>query len=271
MEKITPTRIYRLHNMNRPKVAIIIPNYNKAKYLSDCINSALNQTYKNIEIIIVDDHSTDKSDEIIKNFAKKHPSIKYYRLPENKGVSHARNFGAQKTSADYLVFLDSDDVYINTRKIENEVKLARKNRIVFSQWVPMEKTGEVIPYRTYFLNPLRGPFAICKILSIHLPPYKQLRGYMIPVSLFKKINGYNTKLQSYEDFDLQCRLALNAKIAYTRETGEAYRLNTGGLSAKNEKEAQNIIKSVRAKYYRHLNPFQRIVFNFYLRRKNDSN
>ena len=252
--------------MNSPKVAIIIPNYNKEKYIVECIDSAVNQTYKNIEIIIIDDHSTDHSDAVIKKAIKNLKNVKYYRLPKNHGVSYARNFGASKTDADFLVFLDSDDIYKNKQKIEKEVKIAKTNKVAFSQWVPVDVKGKTLEYKTYKVNPLRF-FAISKVLSIALPPYKQLRGYLIPTNIFREIGGYNTNLSLYEDFDLQCRLALKTKFVYTKSTGEAYRLGTGGLSSQSVENAQKAIEKVRKKYYKELNLFEKVIYNYYLRKK----
>lgn len=252
--------------MDKPKVAIIIPNYNKSAYVSECINSALAQTYENIEIIIVDDCSTDKSDAIIKKTIKKHTNIKYYRLPKNHGVSYARNYGAKKTDAEYLVFLDSDDVYINKDKIKNEIKIIDNKKIAFSQWVPMNVKGVVQPYKTFHTNPLRL-FRISKILSANLPLHKQLRGYMIPSSIFKGLKGYNTGLSFFEDFDLQCRLGLIAKFVYTKETGEAYRMGTGGLSVQDIEKATKTLKTIQDKYTCQLNPIQKIMFKYYLNRR----
>ena len=253
--------------MGKPKVAIIIPNYNKAKYLPECIDSVLNQTYDNIEIIIVDDHSTDQSNTIIERYSKNHQNIHHYKFPKNHGVSYTRNYGAKQTEADYLVFLDSDDVYINKDKIKNEVSIINQNKVSFSQWVPMDIKGNILPYNIYKINPLRHRIAISKILSIALPPYKQLRGYMIPSSIFKKIGGYNTQLSYYEDFDLQCRLGLEAKFVYTKKIGEAYRQGTGGLSSQNIEDVNITINDIRKKYINKLNFIQKIAFNYYMRKK----
>jgi len=246
--------------MDIPKVAIIIPNFNKQPYLEDCLNSVLNQSYKNIEIIIIDDHSTDASKKTIRSFEEKHKNIKAIFLTKNQGVSHARNYGASKTDADFITFLDSDDKYENKDKILNEVKFASNDSIVFSQWIPMEKDGKILPYTTFRFNPYRF-FAICRILSVCLPPYKQLRGYLIPKALFDKIGGYDTSLNYYEDFDFQCRLCLNAKIKYTGSIGEAYRLNTGGLSDREIKDANKAIKNIQSRHYKNLNALQKIVFS----------
>jgi hypothetical protein len=90
---------------------------------------------------------------------------------------------------------------------------------------------------------------------------------MIPSTVFKKVGGYNTKLSYYEDFDLQCRLGLEARFVYTKDVGEAYRLNTGGLSAQSIENANKAIEEIRQKYLHKLNRIQRIAFNKYMRKK----
>ena len=91
-----------------PKVSIIIPIYNTAKYLEKCLSSVTNQTYQNLEIILVDDGSTDDSPKIIKKFAKKDARI-IVVTQENQGQSAARNAGLQKTTGDFVNFIDGDD------------------------------------------------------------------------------------------------------------------------------------------------------------------
>lgn len=102
--------------MENALVSIIMPVYNAKKYLNKCINSVLNQTYKNIEFLIIDDGSTDGSVDIIKKYAKENKKIKAF-YSENKGQSAARNFLLKKVNGDYITFVDSDD-YIENSFIE---------------------------------------------------------------------------------------------------------------------------------------------------------
>lgn len=90
------------------KVSFIVPVYNSEKYLERCLGSILASTYKDIEIIVVDDGSTDSSPDIIKRFAEKDSRIRSYRK-ENEGPSEARNFGLEKVTGEYVWFVDSDD------------------------------------------------------------------------------------------------------------------------------------------------------------------
>ena len=92
----------------QPKISVIVPVYNSEKYLEKCINSIRCQTYENLQIICVDDGSTDKSPEILKNFEKTDKRITVIKQ-KNKGVGNARNTGLLEVSGDYVSFVDSDD------------------------------------------------------------------------------------------------------------------------------------------------------------------
>lgn len=92
----------------KEQISVIIPVYNGEAFLAACIQSVLSQTYKNVEICIVDDGSTDATLEIIRENAKKSERIKYMHT-ENKGVCHARNKGIEMATGEYFTFLDADD------------------------------------------------------------------------------------------------------------------------------------------------------------------
>ena len=102
------------------KVSIIIPVYNTQKYLKKCINSIIDQTYSNLEIILVNDGSTDNSLEICKEYEKIDERV-FIISGENHGVSHARNMGIRKAKGEYLYFADSDD-YLETDAIEKMIQ-----------------------------------------------------------------------------------------------------------------------------------------------------
>ncbi len=111
--------------MNK-KVSIIIPCYNQGKYVSDAINSALKQTYNDIEIVVFNDGSTDNSAEIIKSFADKYNNILFFDEKENKGVINARNMAIEAANGEYILPLDADDT-IEPTYIEKAVKILKEN------------------------------------------------------------------------------------------------------------------------------------------------
>ena len=109
------------------KVSIVVPVYNVEDCLSYCVDSLRQQTYKNIEIILVDDGSTDSSGEICDQYAREDDRIKVLHI-ENGGLSNARNTGVKESSTDWIVFIDSDDYY-DHRAIEYLVELRDKYRV----------------------------------------------------------------------------------------------------------------------------------------------
>ena len=105
-------------------VSIIIPSYNREKTIKRSINSLLQQTYKNIEIIIVDDCSSDNTEEVVKKMDD--DRISYYKLKENSGACFARNYGINKSRGEYIAFQDSDDMWEND-KLQKQIEVLKKN------------------------------------------------------------------------------------------------------------------------------------------------
>ncbi len=111
--------------MNKVDISIIVPIYNAEKYLDKCIDSLLNQTKKEIELILINDGSTDKTEEIIKSYKDKR--VKYYKN-KNQGIGKTRNFGIAKAIGKYIMFIDSDD-YIETTMCEELFKKAEQDKL----------------------------------------------------------------------------------------------------------------------------------------------
>lgn len=117
--------------MENNLVSIITPMYNSEKYIQQCIESVINQTYKNIEMIIIDDGSTDKSRKIVLEYANKYDSIKYIKQERNMGIAEARNKGIRNSKGRFIAFLDSDDLY-KKDKIEKQINFMIQNNYAFT-------------------------------------------------------------------------------------------------------------------------------------------
>ncbi|HHF1017434.1 TPA: glycosyltransferase family 2 protein, partial [Haemophilus influenzae] len=117
--------------MNMPLISIIMPVYNAECYLNQGILSCLNQSYQNIELILIDDGSTDKSIEIINNIIDKDKRVKLFFTPTNQGPAAARNIGLEKAQGDYITFLDSDD-FIANDKLEKQLNFMLQNHLVMT-------------------------------------------------------------------------------------------------------------------------------------------
>ena len=117
--------------MKKIKVSVIVPVYNVEEYLARCLDSLVNQSLKDIEIIVVNDGSPDNSQKIIDNYCKKYKNIKSF-IKENGGVSDARNFGIEKAQGEYIAFVDGDDYVTNDmyQKMYDKAKLGNFDIVV---------------------------------------------------------------------------------------------------------------------------------------------
>ena len=127
-------------------VSVIMASYNHEKFISDAIESVLNQTYKDFELIIIDDYSNDNSREIINKYEKKDNRIKVIFHEKNKGLSRTRNDGFDIAEGKYIAFIDSDDVWVS-HKLEVQVPILEQNEnlIVWSE-------GDVIDEKSRYLE-----------------------------------------------------------------------------------------------------------------------
>lgn len=187
--------------LKNKKVSIIIPVYNGSNYLKDAIDSALNQTYENIEIIVVNDGSNDsgKTREVALSYGDK---IRYFEK-ENGGVSTALNYGIEKMEGEYFSWLSHDDMYY-PEKVEKQILELKKydeNTILYSDFSLVDKKGN-------------------KISDIHLdnamltkkPDYAVLRGaiggitLLIPKKAFDDCGYFDVSMRCVQDYDMWFRL-----------------------------------------------------------------
>lgn len=201
-------------------VSIIIPCYNQGEYIEETLQSVLSQTYENIEIIIINDGSTDNSEETISNLIKEKPSIQYISIV-NGGVSKARNIGISKASGKFVLPLDADDIILpeyTTMAVEEFKK--------DPDLIVVTALGE-------FFGEENGP--------MNLPEFsmkKMLHGNIIFCpSFFKKddwekIGGFDEKMTHLEDWDFYIRLTnLNPeKIKRLNYTALRYRIKEPAIA-----------------------------------------
>lgn len=114
------------YNNRSPKVSVVVPVYNNQKYIEKCMDSLLEQSYQNIEIIVINDGSSDSSEKLLENYAQNDNRI-IYISQENHGVSYTRNRGLDSATGDYITFVDGDD-YIGKDYIRDFVDCAERNQ-----------------------------------------------------------------------------------------------------------------------------------------------
>ena len=197
----------------KPLVSVIIPVYNCAEYIGECIDSVAEQTYDNIEIIVVNDGSKDGSENIIKDKRKRYRNILYYKQ-RNEGVSAARNLGIKKARGEYITFVDGDDL-VGKYLVEclvNQITCTHPGCIIVSK--PTQKINEfkerVLGYKKPVVKSISSGQALIKLLY----PYGIDNGpcaKLYPTVLLKK-NLFNIDLSIAEDLELNYRLIKSSKI-----------------------------------------------------------
>lgn len=197
-----------------PLVSVLMPLYNKEAYVEEAIKSVLNQTYPNIELIIVDDGSTDGSDSIAKRFIS--DKVELIRQV-NRGVSKARNVAFEHSKGDFIQFLDADDV-LDSRKIAEQVNILRGQ----------SDTMLVISKRYYFKRQIDNAWQLPTMPLLEkdyddMPTFlideitssAFVHSWLIPRTLIQKSGKWNESMSIFEDRDFYLRLVLAAtKIIY---------------------------------------------------------
>ncbi|MDI6704272.1 MAG: glycosyltransferase [bacterium] len=181
------------------KISVIIPTFNRAKYIVEAVRSVLSQTYSDFELIIVDDGSTDETRETLKPFLDK---VKYLFQP-NKGVSAARNLGISKSRGEYIAFLDSDDLWMKD-KLGIQVDFMENN--------PRAKvtyTEEIWIRRGIRVNRRERHKKYSGWIFEHVLPLCLISpsSVMIKREVFRQIGVFDESLPACEDYDFGIRLA----------------------------------------------------------------
>ena len=129
--------------MENKLISVIIPMYNVEKYLNDCVDSVLNQSFKNLEVILVDDGSPDNSGKIADEYAKKDKRVKVIHK-KNGGISDARNVGLENATGDYIMFIDSDDFLLPDALMILENKIEKENAdYVIANYINSDESGNL--------------------------------------------------------------------------------------------------------------------------------
>ncbi len=192
-------------------VSVIIPVYNRESFISKAVESVLNQTYKNFEIIVVDDGSIDETYFSILHLTSD-KRLSYYLLNENKGVSFARNYGIKHADGKFIAFLDSDDYWL-PEKLEKQVKYMLENNLKICQ------TDEYWLRKNRFVNPKKKHKKISGNIF-----YKSLElcivspsAVMLDREVFENVGMFDEKMPACEDYDLWLRVSLKYNVGLFEE------------------------------------------------------
>ncbi|MBV8325808.1 glycosyltransferase [Chryseobacterium sp.] len=225
------------------KVSIIVPVYNVENYLATCLNSLVHQSLQNIEIIVVNDGSTDQSEEIIQNFAREYPEKIKAFTKENGGLSDARNFGLDHTTGDYIGFVDSDD-YVTETMFEDMLFLAEKHQanMVICNIQKVDQNGKITQKLTQIPNMSES---IC--LEENFSVFADL-SYFACNKLFKRDLFTGKRFKKgvhFEDIQLIPQLLLDCThIAQTQNFHYQYLERTDSITKTHTEKGLDILKAV---------------------------
>ncbi len=216
----------------KPLVSVIIPTYNRAEYLAEALNSVLAQTYADLEIFVVDDGSTDGTQEAVARYGSK---VTYIRQ-DNLGVCAARNNALRQARGEYIAFLDDDDLWLET-KIEKEVAFLEANSdhgfvfagfIYFSDDDPDKGRRVLNQYETTTYKCLYGQNMIYSTSIVTLRK-----------SCLDRVGFFDEDLIQSADYDLWLRLAKKFKFGFIDERLSKYRVHAKNMSKNLERRIQS--------------------------------
>lgn len=185
---------------NSKLVSVLIPVYNVEKYVFEAINSILNQTYKNLEIIIVDDCSSDKTYEIILEMAKKDKRIKIFKNKENKKICYSLNFAFNMSNGYYIARMDGDDISL-LDKIEKQVKYLEENKkidLVGVSTISIDEKGNEISKQKFI-----SKYEKLRKTLEYGPPISHI--WLSKRSVYEILKGYR-EIPYVEDYDFLLRM-----------------------------------------------------------------
>lgn len=198
-----------------PKFSVVITVYNKEAYIKNTIECVLNQSLQDFEIIVVNDGSTDNSENVIKNIASE--NITYLAIAENVGASAARNIGIKSAKGTFIALLDGDDIWDKNylAEIVSLINLFPQHH-VFATAVLKEYVNKTTACQYSFMNPTKATFLD---LNYFESSYKNSlltsSSTVIHKSIFSEIGFYNESIKSGQDTDLWIRLGIKYRVAFS--------------------------------------------------------
>ncbi len=211
------------------KVSVIIPCYNREKYVREAVESVLQQTHENVELLVVNDGSTDSTSGILKSYGDR---LIYLEHPggTNQGQSASINLALSHATGDYIAILDSDDMWV-TNKIEKQLSYLEKHPeigLVYSNGWGTDENGNVL-YNIYEANHEEHSNPNRVLLDCYfLVPNNAL----VRSEIYQKIGGFDETMRAAQDHDMAIRIAEVTKLAYIDEFLFYYRRHPDSISNK---------------------------------------
>jgi len=270
-----------LSTENIPQVSVVIPTYNQLGLLEKTIDSVLNQTYQDYEVIVVDDGSQDNTRELVNSFQNRNKRIKYF-YQKNKGVSAARNLGITNARGKYIALLDHDDRWL-PHYLEESVKFLERDKsieLVFSWVIGVDKADNLIAKRLAkkirdIVLSIQRDYTyknkFIKFKDFIFPCFLYYRQYNFALpstSVFRKrlwlnIGFFDENISFTEDLDFSLRASKKYRFGYINRIGVKYTIHSKNTSllAKNRELILNACVRVWGKTLENVSPLEKINFS----------
>lgn len=219
-------------NKLTPLISVVLPVYNASRFLKKAIESVQRQSYQDIEIICVDDASTDLSYRIIRNLAKKDKRIKAYRLKNHSGASETANFAIQKAKGKFIARMDADDIMLRDR-LNKQVKFLIANPEIIAvggQCSRIDEHGHTLGIKSFPLD-----HESIRSLLFRAVPIQQPTLMVNTSRLPSNFHWYRKALVIGEDYDLYYRLLQYGKLANLSAVILRYREHKNNLTLSSQK------------------------------------
>lgn len=239
-----------MFKIKSPLVTVLIPMYNCEKYIKDSLNSIINQTYSNLEILIIDDGSTDRSVEIVKSYSDSR--IRLIESKENRGIPFTRNLGLNNTRGKYVAMMDADDISLLNR-IEKQVDFMESNQNIDVLGTYYEVFGQGVSKKT------PGEFKSAMDIKIGLLFFNQIANptTIIRVETLKKNDlSYNLDYFVAQDYDMWVQISKIGNLFVLPEVLLKYRVGHMNITKKTKKGKVSARKEV-------INSIHKDILSFY--------
>jgi glycosyltransferase involved in cell wall biosynthesis len=235
-----------------PEVSVIVPTYNYAHFIGDCLDSIFSQTYKDFEVIVVDDGSTDDTAQVL----KKYRGEIHYIHQENRGLPAARNTGIRAAQGEYLAFLDSDDLWLPD-KLDEQIRVLRNDAdmgIIFSDASAFDEKGVI---RESILKEENTCTGFC-FQRLFMGNYLVMPTVMIRTRCLEKGGLFDESLTAVEDYDLWLRISIYYKIGFVAKVLAKYRVHPSNMSRDFFRLMENEIKVIQKIIEQYPGPVQKL-------------
>jgi glycosyltransferase involved in cell wall biosynthesis len=217
-------------------VSVVIPTYNNAKYIVECVESVENQTYQNIEIIIIDDGSTDDTESVVQGLQEKYQNIVYKKIINSKSPT-ARNEGILMARGEYTASIDADDIWVS-HKISTQVSMIKDHpNTIAIGGVQVFRDRDVRLFEKTILPPeiLSDENYTHEILSIRMDQMVLFNTLLAPTNILQQSGLWDAKFITAHDWEDWVRLSKIAKFIHTQDVFQLYRKHDNSTTSKHKK------------------------------------